>query len=91
MEDISDWIGNTITYTADVKTTKPLSLYIYEYNGSNYINSRTNIPSNSEDTFTVTHNISTAAIALWIGIDFQTTQNYGEQFYTDNWRLIINS
>ena len=90
IEDISSWIGNTISYTADVKTTKPLSLCIYEYNGSSYLSSKTSIPANSENTFTVTHTITSTAIALWIGIEFQTVQNIGEYFYTDNWNLILN-
>ena len=89
INDISEWIGNTILYSTDVKTTKPLSLVIYEYDGSTYKSSRVAIPENSDGNFQVTRTISSTAIALWLGIEFQTVQNQGEYFYTDNWKLFI--
>ena len=80
-----------ISYSADVKTTKSLKLCIYQYDGSNYTGTSVVIPENSEGNYIVTTTISQDTTALWIGIEFQTAQQEGETFYTDNWELIINN
>lgn len=76
-----------ISYSADVKTTKSLKLGIYQYDGSNYTGTDVVIPENSEGNYIVTTTILQNTTALWIGIDFQTAQQEGETFYTDNWEL----
>ena len=73
-----------------MKTTKSLRLCIYESDGSTYKVTHIIIPENSEGTFQVTCKISSTTVALWMGLEFQTGQNSGEYFYTDNWNLILN-
>ena len=51
----------------------------------------TEIPTNTENSYHVTTIVKDTTIALWIGIEFQTAQQAGETFYTDNWELIINN
>lgn len=89
ISDISTLIGNTISYTADVKTVYALKLCIYEHDGSNYTGHNVIIPANSEDTFTVTCAVASTTTALWTGIEFQSAQNQGDYFYSDNWILEI--
>lgn len=91
INDVSDIIGEVISYSADVKTTKSLKLCIYQYDGSNYTGASVVIPKNNENRYIVTTNVKDTTTALWIGIEFQTAQQEGETFYTDNWELIINN
>ena len=91
INDVSELIGETISYSADVKTTKALNLKIYQYDGSTYSSTSVTIPENNENRYIVTTNVKDTTIALWIGIEFQTAQQEGETFYTDNWELIINN
>lgn len=85
--EVSNLIGEVISYSADVKTTKTLKLCIYQYDGSNYNGTDVVIPENSEGNYIVTTTISQDTTALWIGPEFQTAQQEGETFYTDNWQL----
>lgn len=87
--EVSELIGEVISYSADVKTTKTLKLCIYQYDGSNYNGTDVVIPENSDGNYIVTTTISQDTLALWIGIEFQIAQQEGETFYTDNWELKI--
>ena len=89
INDVSELIGETISYSADVKTTKALNLKIYQYDGSTYSSTSVTIPENNENRYIVTTNVKDTTTALWIGIEFQTAQQEGETFYTDNWELKI--
>ena len=89
INDVSELIGETISYSADVKTTKALNLKIYQYDGSTYSSTSVTIPENNENRYIVTTNVKDTTTALWIGIEFQTVQQEGETFYTDNWELKI--
>ena len=72
-----------------MKTTKALNLKIYQYDGSTYSSTSVTIPENNENRYIVTTNVKDTTTALWIGIEFQTAQQEGETFYTDNWELKI--
>ena len=72
-----------------MKTTKSLILFIYQYDGSKYTFDLVHIPENSENKYTLTTIVKDTTTALWIGIEFQTAQQEGETFYTDNWELKI--
>ena len=91
INDVSELIGETISYSADVKTTKTLNMKIYQYDGSTYSSTSVTIPENNENRYIVTTNVKDTTTALWIGLEFQTAQQEGETFYTDNWELIINN
>ena len=88
-DDVSELIGKTISYSSDVKTTKSLILFIYQYDGSKYTFDLVHIPENSENKYTLTTIVKDTTTALWIGPEFQTAQQEGETFYTDNWELKI--
>ena len=49
------------------------------------------IPENSENKYTLTTIVKDTTTALWIGPEFQTAQQEGETFYTDNWELKLIS
>ena len=72
-----------------MKTTNALKICIYEYDGSQYKTNSATIPAGSDDTFSVTCVVSSSTTAFWIGIEFNSTQNQGEYFYTDNWSLTV--
>lgn len=90
-EEVSNLIGQTISYSCDVKSLNdPLSICIYQYDGTNYANSRIEVPVNTEGEYVITTNVNNTTIALWIGIEFKNSVNQGDSFYTDNWELFIN-
>ena len=91
IDNISHLIGHTISFSCNVKTlNEPLDEVIYQYDGTSYTKSLTEIPRNTENNYYVTAIVKDTTIAFWIGIDFHNIVNQGASFYTDNWRLLIN-
>ena len=92
INDVSEILGETIKFTANVKTDYGLYLVIYAFNGSDFSSHKTSIPSNSTNYFNVTYTVPMDTVYLWIGIDFQplAPQNPGNYYYTDDWSLEIS-
>ena len=90
IDDISHLIGQTISFSCDVKTLNdPLIATIYQYDGTNYSVIKTEIPTNTENNYHVTTTVKDTTTALWIGIEFKNLVNQGTSLYTDNWILLI--
>ena len=90
-EPVSNLIGETISFSCDVKSLNdPLTVTVYQYDGSTYSSSRINVPANTESRYVVTTTVANTTIALWLGIEFQQRVNTGNNFYTDNWKLFLH-
>ena len=87
-EPVSNLIGKTISYSCDIKSlNNPLTVTIFQNNGTTYSVTKSYVPTNTDDTYTITTLVKDDTILLLIGIEFQENVNANASFYTDNWCL----
>lgn len=77
--------GETITFSANIKTSEPLILGIYDYYNNTAHLTKINIPSNSDGNFNVSIAVDSDSTSLFF--DIQSTTTNIVIFYTDNWSL----